>query len=97
MPVFKESGHEYQISSMCVFRKGVLPIWEDEINENGSELRVSFFDYQISLEELGKLWEETVFKIISHELIGEQIITGARVVDKSIGGKSKYRIEVWYE
>ena len=30
-----------QIKSLCLFRKGIVPAWEDKANQNGSEFRVT--------------------------------------------------------
>ena len=71
-------------------------MWEDPINQLGSELQITFDKNLLPLEDLSKLWEYVVFRIVTKELKRGNEVTGARVVDKCNEKNLRYRIEIWY-
>ena len=81
------------IEGLSVFREGVEPKWEDEMNENGGEF---YFNRGMHLDTLDDYWEQIVLGMIGETLDpGTEEICGVRVVDKSRDRK-RYRLEVWF-
>ena len=88
------SDNEREISSVCLFRDGIEPKWEDPKNTKGGEIAIRKFN---SFAEMDKFWT-----ILTTMCVGEQIsehITGIRVVDSSVEKKKKilHRIEIWFD
>ena len=85
-----------EIESLAIFRKNIYPGWEDEINANGSELL--YRKVNMNVDILDMYWENTVLALIGETVdMGEGIICGCRVVDKSKAKSTNrvYRLEVW--
>ena len=79
---------------MSVFREGVEPKWEDEMNENGGEW---YFRRGMNLDKLDDYWEQIVLGMIGETLDpGTEEICGVRIVDKSRGDRKIYRLELWF-
>ena len=78
---------------MSLFQKNVSPEWEDEVNQNGGEIRI---DFKSNLTFLQTLWEKLVFSIITDEFEGADMIAGIRLLDKSMYNRENiFRIEIW--
>jgi len=85
------------IESFSLFKKNVAPEWEDPANKTGGEwvMRKSF-----RAEEIDEYWRNIVYGIVGETIedpaVGD-MITGARVVDKSNGKghQPTYRLELW--
>jgi translation initiation factor 4E len=82
-----------QVESLSIFREGVLPKWEDPMNEQGGEW---FARKPFPPAILDALWELIVVSMVSDALDQRGGIMGARVVDKSAPRRAVYRLEVWY-
>ena len=61
-----------QIKSLCLFRKGIVPAWEDKANQNGSEFRVTL-DGENALK-LDDYWKNLVFKLVGEEFINSEVV-----------------------
>lgn len=81
------------VESLSVFRDGILPKWEDPVNERGGEW---FARKSFAPGVLDALWELIVLAMVTETLEPNGGITGARVCDKSARGRPLYRLEVWY-
>lgn len=95
------------VDTFSVFRKGILPEWEDPANANGSDI---FIRKSLTYEQLDLYWSNLVLGMIGENLdeTGEEIC-GCRVSDKSKGPaggggggkkdskdpKMLFRFEVW--
>lgn len=82
-----------QVESLSIFRGGVLPKWEDPMNEQGGEW---FARKAFPPAILDALWELLVLGMVSETFDAKGGIMGARVCDKSARGRSFYRLELWY-
>ena len=85
-----------EIESLAVFKKNIYPGWEDEINAQGSEL--VYRKVNLSIDTLDVYWECIILALIGEAIdLGDDIICGCRVVDKSKlkSGTRIYKIEVW--
>lgn len=82
-----------QVESLSVFRGGVLPKWEDPVNEQGGEW---FARKPFPPSVLDALWELLLLAMVTETLDPGGAIVGARVCDKSARGRTFYRLEVWY-
>jgi hypothetical protein len=93
-----------EISSLSIFKKGILPKWEDSVNMYGAEISKRKFNKKNPLEELDKDWINLLMLCLGSNING---ITGLRVVDSSsfkkndstglLDFKLLYRIELWFD
>ena len=84
---------EIRINALSLFMANVKPEWEDEVNKQGGEFRISFF---ASLATLQKLWERAVFDIVSRNFPEIDLLAGIRFLDKSTDRRPcNFRIEIW--
>ena len=81
-----------------MFKKGVEPTWEDEINEQGGDFSVQFSKTN-GIEAVQKIWEELVFQVATRQFSNIDHVTGVRILDKCRDAEPEplenYRIEVW--
>ena len=68
-----DSGEWKQIQSICLFRKGIRPAWEDPVNAKGSDFRVTFIDRKP--HEVDQYWENLVFKMIGEDFINSEAVS----------------------
>ena len=107
-PVIHDSSgiiKDKEISSLSVFKKGILPKWEDPINKLGAEVSKRKFKTKNPLEEVDTNWIEILMACIGSML--DSGVTGIRVVDSSAPKKNEfnnsidfkllYRIELWFD
>ena len=94
VPFWKKGEEsEIRINALSLFMANVKPEWEDEVNKQGGEFRISFF---ASLPTLQKLWERAVFDIVSRNFAEIDLLAGVRFLDKSTDRRPcNFRIEVW--
>ena len=50
-----------------MFKKGIFPSWEDEVNSKGADQRIVI--QECSLESLDKIWETLIFFTIGGNFI----------------------------
>ena len=94
-----------EISSISVFKKGILPKWEDPVNKYGAEFSKRKFSKKDSLKELDTNWIDILVACVSCAI--DSSVTGIRVVDSSASKKNEhtgitefkvlYRIELWFD
>lgn len=84
-----------EISSISVFKNGILPKWEDPINKKGGEIEYRL-KTETNIDVIDKMWLYLCMYCMA-ELITNSI-TGFRLVDSSIIAQSKplYRVEIWF-
>jgi hypothetical protein len=82
------------IESICLFKDGVEPSWEDLSNVKGGEWWTRKL---VSNEVLDAWWTNTVMALVGCTLENGDDITGFRMVDKSKAGdnKTNVKIELW--
>lgn len=79
------------VSGYSIFKKGILPIWEDKVNAEGCELSCR---KMMTIDEFSKYWKELYFKTINMEF-SHDVVTGIRVLNKSNRSKKMHKVEVW--
>ncbi len=104
-PVMKCKDQTREISSLSVFKKGILPKWEDPKNKYGAEFSKRKFNKKEPLKELDANWIDILVACVG--CIMDNSVTGVRVVDSSAPKKNEhtglsefkvlYRIELWFE
>ena len=79
-----------------MFRHGVKPQWEDEVNAKGSEFKVDLGPLRDN-DVIQKIWEKVIFDIVTGNLPKvEEAIIGARLVQKAKNGSlNSFRLELW--
>lgn len=83
-----------EVSSISIFKEGILPKWEDPMNVNGAEIAIRKFKH---LEELDSVWMKLCMIVIGDQFEHSSGITGIRVVDSSIPHRPLYRVEIWFD
>merc|ERR1740117_595 len=87
------SGTELRIHTLSLFQNQVEPKWEDEVNKQGGEFKMSFFAATSTVQ---MLWERLIFDIVAQEFPHCDFIAGVRLLDKSMSNKQGFfRLEVW--
>jgi hypothetical protein len=104
-PIMKCLDGDKEISSISVFKKGILPKWEDPVNKFGAEFSKRKFNKKDGLKELDTNWIDILMACIG--CVVDQSVTGVRVVDSSapklnentgiMEFKVIYRIELWFD
>jgi len=94
-----------EITSISVFKKGILPKWEDPNNQKGAEVSKRKFNKKKPLEEIDINWLNLLMYCIGSNI--DSSVTGVRVVDSSSIKKNEsndnsefkllYRIELWFD
>lgn len=93
-----------QIVAMMIFRDGVRPEWEDEVNASGGHLQFHWKGKGVDPGQLDEYWNNVVMATIGDTIESEgefsdrAIIQGVRFVDKlsSPGKQAGVRIELWF-
>lgn len=94
-----------EISSLSLFKNGVVPKWEDPVNKNGADISKRKFNKKNAIEELDEDWITLAMYCVSSTF--DYGITGIRVVDSSSFKKNEhtgrddfkllYRVELWFD
>lgn len=86
-----------RISTMSIFLKGIVPIWEDIVNAKGGDfqIRLQLESELPTLEKLNVIWEKLVMDLVTKRFPHSNLIVGGRIVDKSFSGKEAFRMEIW--
>jgi Eukaryotic initiation factor 4E len=103
-PFLVQNENKKEITSISVFKKGILPKWEDPVNKHGAEFSKRKFNKKNPLREIDENWNDLLMACIGHLI--DKSVTGIRVVDSSAFKKDKtgqnelkllYRIEIWFD
>jgi hypothetical protein len=78
------------IESFSLFKKGIVPAWEDPVNAKGSEYFLRLTNHSL----MDSYWENLVLGLVGETVDSGDEVCGVRVVDKSRAG-TQYRIELW--
>ena len=91
-PLIQDPDRE--VASISLFKKGILPKWEDPKNNEGGEIAIRKFK---NIQELDELWENISMLCVGSQIYNPELVTGIRVVDSSIPNKKAlYRVELWF-
>merc|ERR550532_1520695 len=89
------AGTRSVVDALMVFREGIKPEWEDEVNAGGGH-----FQFQLKPGlgggSVDEYWNNIVLGMIGGTIEPAEMITGIRLVDKLNQAKSAIRIEVWF-
>ena len=81
------------VEAFSVFKKNIKPEWEDPANRSGAEW---YCRRAFTMPQLDEFWLHIVLGMIGETLDAGDEICGARVVDKSVNGRTMYRLELWF-
>ncbi|RYG64788.1 eukaryotic translation initiation factor EIF4E family protein [archaeon] len=84
----------FELRSYGLFKKGIIPTWEDKGNEHGFQIEAV---RNFHAEAVDVQWENTVLALVGEMVDENDIICGARVVNQAKKGKGghQYKVEVW--
>ena len=89
----QQNGMPVRISGMSLFKHGIKPEWEDEINKQGGQVQINF---KSNLPFLQTLWEKLVFSVVTDTFVNSDMLSGIRLLDKSgLNRENMFRIEIW--
>ena len=83
----------HTVEAFSVFKKNIKPEWEDPANRSGAEW---YCRRAFTMPQLDEFWLHIVLGMIGETLDAGDEICGARVVDKSVNGRTMYRLELWF-
>ena len=85
-----------RISCLSLFRKGIIPSWEDAINSKGGEFQANLNSIDRDWDFVNQLWEQLVLDVVAKKFPHTDQIAGVRILDKSRGGNELVlRLDVW--
>lgn len=83
------------VDALMVFREGIKPEWEDAVNASGGH-----FQFQLKAALGGgvidEYWNNIVLGMVGGTIEPSEMITGARLVDKTQQRMAFVRVEVWF-
>lgn len=81
------------LDGFSMFKKGIIPQWEDPANSLGAELQ---YRKTMNPQEIDTHWENMVLALIGEVIDENNEICGCRVVDKAKKNtRSIFRLELW--
>eukprot|EP00343_Euplotes_focardii_P008377 CAMPEP_0205822844 /NCGR_PEP_ID=MMETSP0206-20130828/14280_1 /ASSEMBLY_ACC=CAM_ASM_000279 /TAXON_ID=36767 /ORGANISM="Euplotes focardii, Strain TN1" /LENGTH=204 /DNA_ID=CAMNT_0053119465 /DNA_START=10 /DNA_END=624 /DNA_ORIENTATION=+ len=87
---YEIKGREEKVSTLAMFKTGIIPAWEDEANKEGGEYAAKV---ETDKEKTHKLWNGLVLDLVSDNFPASEKVCGIRVLDK---GKL-LKIELWVD
>lgn len=91
--LFSAASEKRSVNALSLFISGIRPEWEDPANAAGGEL---FLRKSAAPHELDRLWHQLVLAVVGASLEGaHEHVTGVRIANKSVKGRSLYRLELW--
>jgi len=81
-----------RVNSISLFKSGIKPAWEDEVNGQGGDFYFRFSDMTMDIRDI---WEKMVQEIVCENYPFLEEITGIRAIDKSRKGNLTYKLEFW--
>ena len=87
---YEVKGVDEKISSLAMFKTGVIPAWEDPNNRLGGD-----FNLKVSCNEdnTNKVWNSLVLDIVTDNFPHTERVCGIRVLDKG----SQIKVELWVD
>jgi hypothetical protein len=82
------------VEAFSLFKKNIKPEWEDPANRFGAEWQCR---KMMPLQQLDELWRDLALGMIGETIDPLDDICGARVVDKSVGTRQLFRLELWFK
>eukprot|EP01066_Platyproteum_vivax_P001929 Platyproteum_vivax@DN12402_c0_g1_i1.p1 len=87
----EEDGPQHVIDGLMIFRQGVTPKWEDELNACGGHFQF-MLKRSLGGPQTDEYWNNLVLAIVGGTLSPSDKICGIRLVDKI----SYVKVEVWF-
>lgn len=92
----RESGESKSVvDALMIFREGVKPEWEDAVNAKGGHFQF-LLKPNLGGGQIDEYWNNIILGIVGGTIEPEDIITGARLVDKLNAKASSIRLEIWF-
>ena len=85
-------GEMMRVNSISLFKSGIKPAWEDEINGKGGDFYFRFSDMVMDIREI---WERMISELVCESFPHIDKITGIRAIDQCKFGRLKYKLEIW--
>ncbi len=87
---YEIKGSYEKISTLALFKSGILPAWEDATNKKGGEYTTKV---ETSSEVTTQIWQTLVFDLATSNFPASERVCGIRIVDK---GKT-LKVELWVD
>ncbi|ORM41599.1 Eukaryotic translation initiation factor NCBP [Babesia sp. Xinjiang] len=91
-----KDGSEHVVDAIMLFRDGIEPMWEDEMNKDGGHFDYRFKPTDVSQITVDEYWNNIVLGLIGCSIPHANLINGIRLVDKLAIRFPVVRIEVWF-
>ena len=88
---YYQVGHQEEnmkVGSLCFFKAGIRPEWEDAENKNGGSFT---YKPKSDLTKAKKFWESFVIALVTNNIPHNDKICGIRVVEKN----QFHKFEIW--
>ena len=85
---YEVKGRDEKISTLAMFKTGIIPAWEDAANLEGGEYSNKL---ETDKEKTFKIWNNLVFEIVSGNFPATDKICGIRILDKG----RLLKVELW--
>ena len=82
------------IDCIMLFKKDIIPEWEDPKNAQGGSLILQLDDLQE--EQIDDIWKNLVFSVVGNTLPHFQHINGIRLMDR-LKKFNCLKIELWFD
>lgn len=87
---YEIKGSYEKISTLALFKSGILPAWEDATNSKGGEYATKV---ETSTEATLHIWTTLVFDLVTSNFPASERVCGIRIVDK---GRT-LKVELWVD
>lgn len=87
---YEVKGSFEKISTLMMFKSGIVPAWEDATNKNGGEYTAKV---DTDAETTHAIWNNLVFQLVTSNFPATERVCGIRIVDK---GRS-LKVELWVD
>lgn len=68
VPIYAVKGDPKRISWLSLFRKGIVPSWEDTINSQGGEFQITLNLSDKNFELANELWEALTLDLLAQKI-----------------------------
>ena len=85
------NGKEYVFDSLSLFRKNIVPKWEDPQHARGSSLEVELLASQ---DQMDRIWQQLFMRLVGEDFPNSNLVTGLRIISRNRAEKN-IRVELW--
>ena len=83
---------EKVVDSINLFKRGIKPMWEDPLNQNGCSYDINLKG--LAAEQIDDIWRSLVLCLVTDNFPFVQYVTGVRILDR-IKKHDTIRVEIW--